>query len=211
MQEEPRSSPRKPYSWSWVGNRMIVKDWRPPTSYIDPKLNSYSARWILLHPTSILPIDPTYCMKGNKHRYSILLWYMKGRKAQTYNHNRVVSMYTVLCTSWYRVSIRWPPYVGRHSVSHFKFSIIALGLEEDWKCQQFLTVVLQTKNEVSIGNPHHSTSYLGIGGVGSYYEYFECRGDSSRRLQYCNSKLFICDSQDYFHSVNEYWMYISRT
>jgi len=76
MQEEPRSSPRKPYSWSWVGNRMIVKDWRPPTSYIDPKLNSYSARWILLHPTSILPIDPTYCMKGNKH-HSILLWYMK--------------------------------------------------------------------------------------------------------------------------------------
>ena len=31
-----RLSPRKPLSRSWVGNRMIVQDWRPPTSYIDP-------------------------------------------------------------------------------------------------------------------------------------------------------------------------------
>jgi len=37
-----------------------------------------------------------------------------------------------------------------------------------------------------------------------WYEYFECRGDSSRWLQYINSILFIYDSQDYFHSVNEY-------
>ena len=40
-----------------------------------------------------------------------------------------------------------PPYVDRHSVSHFDYRS-----EKDWKCQQFLAVVLQTKNEV-IGNP----------------------------------------------------------
>ena len=36
-------------------------------------------------------------------------------------------------------------------------SIIALGSEKDWKCQQFLTlaVLLQAKNEVIGNHPNH--------------------------------------------------------
>ena len=155
----------------------------PPTSYINPTDWSY-----LLYEREQTPV------------FNIIM--IHERKKSTNIQPQPSSQY-VHCTMYFLVP-RIDTMTTLHSVSHFKFSIIALGSEKDWKCQQFLTVVLQTKNEVSIGNPHHSTSYLGIDGVGSYYEYFECRGGSSRWLQYCNSKLFICDSQEYFHSVNEY-------
>jgi len=126
---------------------------------------------------------------------------IKARKVQTYN--RVVQR--TACTSWYHCIDMIPPYCDRHSVSHFELSIIASWSEKDWKCQQFLTVVLQTKIQL-LETRHHN---LGIGG-GVILRVLRMHMRSFKAIAIHQFKA-QSSSHDSLHNVNEYWIYLSRT